>query len=80
MKIRSHVLMSLILFGVVSVAQAVTPLAPDKDRIIQVLNGVCGWALKHPGSGLEVDRSLLDPFLAPALVADFEQAKAAEAE
>lgn len=80
MKIRSYALMSLVLCAVVGVAQAVTPLAPDKDRILQALNGVCGWALTHPGSGLEVDRSRLDPFLAPALIADFEQAKAAEAE
>ena len=80
MNIGSRMLMSMALFGVISVAQALTPLSPDKDRIIHTLNSVCAWALEHPGSGLEEERSLLDPFLTPALVAAFEQAKVAEAD
>ena len=80
MKRWARVAMAIGLMGALSLVQALTPLPPDRDRILQVLNGVCGWALKHPGSGLEADRSLLDPFLAPALVVAFEQAKAAEAE
>ncbi len=80
MKRGSRMWVLVALVGALSVAQALTPLPPDRDRIANALNSVHVWALKHPGSGLEADRGLLDRFLAPSLVAAFEQAKAAEAD
>jgi hypothetical protein len=79
MNVRLRAMLLVVVCGALSAAQAVTPLESERDRVVHVLNGVCAWALNHPGSGLAADRRLLDPLLAPSLALAFAQAKAAEA-